>query len=267
MRTAEWRNLLTDVNSVVHLAARVHVMRNDAANPLQCYRDFNVAPTVALTRAAAEQNIRHIIYVSSIKVNGEGPTRAPYRSTDPPAPADPYAVSKHEAEKAIAETLRDTTTHFTVVRPPLVYGPGVRANFLRLMRWIDLGIPLPLASVRNTRSLIYVGNLADLITRCLDDDRAAGRTLLASDAEDLSTPELVAAIARALGRPVRLARFPVPMLRGLGYVAGRPSTIQRLCDSLIVDSAPTRELLDWSPPWSVAQGLDATARWYKASER
>lgn len=261
LRSADWWRLLDGLDAVVHLAGRAHI-QGEVASALPAYRETNVVPTRELARAALRKGIHRVVYVSSIKANGEGPTSSPYGLNDPLRPSGPYALSKVEAERAIIESLNGTDTAFTIIRPPLVYGPGVRANFLRLMQVVDRGLPLPLAAVDNRRSLVYVANLADLIGRCLESDDSAHQILFASDDEDLSTPELVRAIARALGRPARLVPVPPALLHAGARLARRTDVMRRLCDSLTVDISHTRKLLGWTPPWRLSQGLDATAHWY-----
>ena len=255
----DWAPALNGVDRVVHLAARVHVMQDSASDPLAEFRRANVAGTLALARAAADAGVRRLVFVSSIKVNGEGTREGvPFTADDPPAPVDPYGVSKREAEHGLFEIGRDTGMEVVVVRPPLVYGPGVGANFLRLLRWVERGVPLPLASVQNRRSLVYVGNLADLIVRCVDRPAAAGRTFVASDGEDLSTADLLVRLGQALRRPARLLPVPVSWLQIGARLVGRPEVAQRLVDNLQVDIGKTRELLDWSPRVSVDEGLHRT---------
>lgn len=259
---AAWRELVADCDAVLHLAARVHVMNEDAAgSPLDAYRRSNVAATLALANAAAEAGVRRFLFLSSLKVNGVGRSR-PYDESDAPAPADPYAVSKWEAEQALQRVSAATGMEVTILRPPLVYGPGVKANFLRLLRAVNSGLPLPLASIANRRSLIFLGNLVDAIALCLSAPAAAGRTYLVSDGDDLSTPDLVRAVAQALQRPARLLPCPESLLRLAGRVFGREAAIDRLLGSLPVDSRRIRRELHWLPPYSPAQGLRESADWF-----
>lgn len=257
----ETRHALQDVSAVVHLAARVHVMADDAEDPLREFRRVNLDWTERLARAAALQGIRRFVYLSSIKVNGEQGSR-PFTEQNLPNPQDPYGMSKWEAEQALARVSSQTGLEIVVVRSPLVYGPGVGGNVLQLLHIIRRGIPLPLASVHNRRSLIYLGNLVDALACCVKDVRAAGETYLVSDGEDLSTPELIRRLARALGLPARLWPVPLSVLRWIGSVAGKQAMIDRLLGSLQVDSSKIRKGLDWSPPYSVDQGLAETAAWY-----
>jgi nucleoside-diphosphate-sugar epimerase len=256
----EWGPALEGVDAVVHLAARVHLMSDAAADPLAEYRRVNVEGTLRLARQAAAAGVRRLVFASSVKVNGEGtPPGTAFREADPPAPADPYGVSKHEAEQGLAATAGIETA---VVRPPLVYGPGVGANFLRLMRAVHRGVPLPLGAVDNRRSLVYVENLADVLALCASHPAAAGGTFLASDGPPLSTPALVRALGRALGRRPRLVPVPPALLRGAASLVGRGPAVERLCGSLVVDDSRVRAALGWRPPFGAEAGLARTARAY-----
>ncbi|MBH0177868.1 MAG: SDR family oxidoreductase [Nitrospira sp.] len=256
----ETRHALQDVSVVVHLAARVHIMSDHAADPLREFRRVNTEWTERLARAAALQGVRRFVYLSSIKVNGERSTR-PFTEQDIPNPQDPYGMSKWEAEQALARVSSQMDLEIVVIRSPLVYGPGVGGNVLQLLHIIRRGIPLPFASVHNCRSLIYLGNLIDALACCVKDVRAAGQTYLVSDGEDLSTPELIR-LAKAVGLPARLWPVPLSMLRWIGSVAGKQGMIDRLLGSLQVDSSKIRQDLDWRPPYSVGQGCSETAAWY-----
>lgn len=262
----EWGHLLAGVDTVFHLAARVHVMKEPGGDPLALYREVNVAGTARLARQAATAGVRRLVFLSSVKAHGEE-TREPYREDSPLAPRDPYGISKMEGEEALRRIEREAGLEIVILRPPLVYGPGVKANFLALLRWVDRGWPLPLASTRNARSLIYVGNLVDALTRCGDDPRAAGKTYLVSDGEDVSTSGLVRSMAAALGRPPRLVPFPTGALTLAGRLTGRRATVERLVGSLRVDAARIRRELGWSPPWSLEEGLRQTAAWYRGEEK
>lgn len=252
-----WLAALSGVDTVVHLAARVHVMRDTAANPLAAFRQVNVAGTLNLARQSAVAGIRRFVFVSSIKVNGEERNLA-YTEADAPAPEDAYGISKWEAEQGLRQIAAETGMDIVILRPPLVYGPGVEANFLALMRAVAHGIPLPLGAIDNRRSLIFVGNLADAILRSLEHPAAAGKTFLVSDGEDVSTPELVRRMAYALGRPARLVSLPAPILRAVATLAGKSAQATRLMDSLIIDSGNIRRALGWLPPFSLNQGLQLT---------
>ena len=255
------KTALQGIHAVVHLAARVHVMEDRAADPLREFRRINTEWTERLAKASASHGVRRFVYLSSIKVNGEE-TSAPFTEQDVPAPQDPYGISKWEAEQALATVSSETGLEMVIVRSPLVYGPGVGGNFLQLLNILRRGIPLPLALVENQRSLIFLGNLVDVLIRCAQDKRAAGRTYVVSDGEDLSTPELIQRLAKALGVRARLWTFPLPLLRVMGRVLGRSSMIDRLLGSLQLDSSKIRRELGWHPPYSVGQGLAETASWY-----
>ncbi len=201
--STDWLPALIGCDAVVHLAARVHVMGDTAQNPLALYLATNTEATLNLARQAAEAGVKRFVFISTIKVNGEG-CDAPYRETDVPAPEDAYAISKWEAEQGLQRIAADTGLEVVTLRPPLVYGPGVKANFLRLLRTVERGWPLPLGAIRNLRSLLYLGNFVDAIRVCAEHPAAAGQTFLLDDGEPVSTPELVRAVAHAMGRPARL---------------------------------------------------------------
>jgi nucleoside-diphosphate-sugar epimerase len=245
----DWSTALAGAETVVHLAARVHV----ASGQDRRFREINVDATLRLAEAAARARVRRLIFLSSVKAEGgnEG------------GDGDPYSRSKAEAERLLGEACGRSGLECVILRPPLVYGPRVRANFLRLMRLVDSGIPLPLASVANRRSLLYLGNLTDAINLCIAHPQAAGGTFSVSDGEDVSTPELVARIARALGRPARLFPFPVALLRLAAGLAGHAQAIHRLTGNLTVDVAPISAALGWRAPFSMEQGLAETAAWYR----
>lgn len=257
----DWTPFLAGVDSIVHLAARVHVMQETASDPLSAFRAANVEATLALARQAARAGLRRFVFVSSVKVNGERTDAGhPFTAADRPAPQDPYGVSKAEAEAALLALGRETGLEVIVIRPPLVYGPGVGGNFRSLMKWARSGIPSPFAAVRNKRSLVSVGNLCDLVIRALSHPDAPGRIFLASDGEDLSTHELLTRLARALGRhPVGI---PVPpaLLWGAARAAGKTGLASRLLDNLQVDITETKRILDWQPPVPVATALGELGR-------
>jgi UDP-glucose 4-epimerase len=258
-----WERALAGVGAVVHLAARVHVMHDRAPDPLAEFRDVNTHGTENLARQAAAAGVRRMVFVSSIKVNGEATHGQPFSERDPPAPQDPYGVSKREAEQALQQIATETGLEVAIIRPPLVYGPNVGGNFLRMLRLIDSGIPLPLAAVRNRRSLVSIWNLCDFLQRCATHPGAAGQTFLISDGEDLSTPDLFRRLAEGLGRKPRLFDFPARWLDTAGRLLGQSAVVERLTGSLQVDSRKARELLGWRPPVSVADGLRRTAEWYR----
>lgn len=256
-----WRAALAGMESVVHLAARVHVMRDTVADPLAQYRAVNAEGTLNLARQCAAAGVRRFVFVSSVKVNGEE-RAAPYTGADTPAPEDAYALSKWEAEQGLWQIAAETGLEVVILRPPLVYGPGVGANFLALLRAVARGMPLPLGAINNRRSLIFVGNLADAILCCLEHPAAAGQTFLVSDGEDVSTPGLVRRMAAALGRPARLMALPMPVLHAAAALAGKSALVTRLAGSLAVDSSKIRRELDWSPPFTLDEGLRETAAWH-----
>lgn len=262
-RTFDWAPAIQGCDSIVHLAARVHVMRETGANALEEYRRVNVEGTMSLARQAAGAGIRRFVFLSSVKACGEstGPGEA-FAETMTPRPLDAYGLSKLEAEDELIELGRTTGMQIVILRPPLIYGPGVRANFLSMMRWLRRGLPLPFGSIDNRRSLIGVDNMVDLICTCLRHPAAAGEVFLASDDRDLSTPELLRTLSDALGRKARLIRVRVGILEGLAALAGQRALAQRLCLSLCVDTRKVREKLNWHPPFSVDEELQRTARAY-----
>jgi len=261
-----WHEALDDVDSVIHLGARAHILghsRNDSA----LYMQANAFATLNLATQAAARGIRRFVFLSSVKVNGEVTTTHPFNSSDEPRPRDAYGQSKWEGEKFALAVGEQTGMEVAIVRSPLVYGPGVKANFLRLMRWVDNGRLLPLGAVQNKRSLVNIWNLCDLLCVTLASSLAPGRIWMVSDGEDLSTPELVRKLASAMERPARLISVPVPMLQLLGFAFGYRAQVMRLCGSLVVDIAKTRAELGWSPPVPVDEALQRTVRWYEAELR
>ena len=258
----DWIPALEGVGAVVHLAARVHVTRDDAADPLAQHRRVNTQGTRRLAEAAAAAGVKRFVFVSTIKVNGEGTGASPFRSTDPAAPQDPYGIAKLEAEQALFDVAEETGIEVVVVRPPLMYGPGVKGNFLSLLRLCAYAPPLPFAAVTNRRSLLYVGNLADAVGRCLTRPEAANRVFLLSDGDDVSTPDLIRRTAEALGRPSRLFPVAPALLRAAGRVTGKSAALSRLLDSLTVDGDEVRRDLGWIPPFTLSQGLRETATWF-----
>jgi UDP-glucose 4-epimerase len=260
----DWRSALAGVSCVVHLAARTHVLRETAADPLAEYRRINVLSTERLARSAAAQGTRRLVFLSSVKVNGERTGPRPFAEDDAPCPEDAYGVSKWEAEQALARVAAETGLEVVMLRPPLVYGPGVKGNFLRLMRLAARGAPLPLGAIDNRRSLVFAGDLADAIVTAIDAPRAAGRTYLVSGGEDVSTPGLVRALAQALGVKSRVWPFPLAALGMIAAIAGKRAELVRLTGSLQVNSSRIRRELDWQPRHGLSQGLAETARWYHA---
>jgi len=259
----EWRPALADVDLVVHGAARTHVPR-DAPQKRALYEAVNAHGTRHLAQAAARAGVRRFVYLSSIKVNGEATSQRPYQASDLPDPRDDYGKSKLQGETYLMQAAAGTGMEAAIVRPPLVYGPGVRANFLRLMRWVDSQWPLPLGAIHNQRSLVSVWNLCDLIETLLANRRPAAGMWLVSDGEDLSTPDLIRRLGRAMQRTVRLVAVPVPLLQVCAAIAGRRAEAARLCGSLRVSITATREALGWSPPVLMDEALMRTAAWYRA---
>jgi nucleoside-diphosphate-sugar epimerase len=262
---------LDGADTVVHLAARVHVMRDDAADPLAEFRRVNVEGTRTLLDEAVRAGVRRFLFVSSVKALGEG-GGAPWTDDTVPAPVDPYGISKLEAERLVRATADASGLHAPIIRLPLVYGPGVRANFLRLMETVHRGIPLPFGAVENRRSLAFSGNVAAAVEAALQSPAAARETFLFSDGEDLSTPQLVRAIATALGKPARLVRVPPALFRAAGRAGDvmaralpfplTSAAVDRLLGSLAVDSSRFRRVTGFRTPFTVAEGLQRTADWF-----
>jgi nucleoside-diphosphate-sugar epimerase len=251
---------LAGVRIVVHAAARVHVMRETADDALAEFRRVNVDGTLQLARSAAQAGVKRFVFISSIKVNGEStPVGRPFTAHDVPAPQDPYGISKHEAEQALRLLGSETDMEIVIIRPPLVYGPGVKANFLSLLKWLERGVVLPLGAIRNQRSMVAIGNLVDFIETCLEHPAAAGQTFLVSDGDDLSTPRLLRRLASALGKKARLLPVPSKLLLICAAAAGKRAVAQRVCESLQVDISKNREMLGWVPPIDVDTAMRRTA--------
>ena len=261
----DWSSVLINVNQVVHLAARVHVMHEKSVDPIAEFRRVNIDATVNLAKQAASVGVKRFIYLSSIKVNGEFTEDGhPFTADDVPAPNDPYGISKFEAEEALRQIANETGMEVVIIRPPLVYGPGVKANFDSMMRWLRRGIPLPLGALtKNKRSMVALGNLVDLITVCLNHPAAVNQTFLVSDGEDLSTADLLQRTATALGVNARLFSVPPIVLKSLAKLLGKETVYQRLCGSLQIDMTKTQQLLHWKPPLSVQKGLRLAAAGHK----
>ncbi len=259
----DWTAALEGVEGVVHLAARVHVLRERAPDPLAAFRRTNVEGTLALARAAARAGVGRLVFLSSVKALGERSTDAPLTDVSPPNPEDPYGISKCEAEAGLRQIAERLRMEVTILRPPLVYGPGVKGNFRALLKLVDWRVPLPFRAVANRRSLLYLGNLVDAIAVCLEAPAAANRSYLLRDGEDLSMPELLRRLAEALGRPAPMFAVPERVLRLGASCLGHGADAGRLLDSLTVDDSRIRHELGWKPPFSVAQGLAATAEWYR----
>jgi nucleoside-diphosphate-sugar epimerase len=279
----DWTRALHGVDVVIHLAARVHVMHENADQPLEEFRRVNVAGTEHLARSAVAGGVKRLVFVSSIKVNGESTFPVSSKAIQiPPSPPfakwgikksvfsemdeadtqDPYGISKWEAEQALHRVASETGLEVVIMRPPLMYGAGVKGNFAQMLKVLAKGIPLPLASVSNLRSLVYIGNFVDALLQCATHPAAAGQTYLVSDGEDVATPELLRKLGIALGHPARLFPCPPVLLRLAGRLMGKSDQIERLLGSLQVDSSKIRRELGWQPPFSLQQGLQATAEWY-----
>lgn len=283
----DWSEALRGINVVIHLAARVHVMSDNSSDPLAEFRRVNTAATVRLARSAAAGGVKRLVYVSSIKVNGESNSIAPspapsehtlaqgercgrkvgerdslrvFSESDAPDPQDPYGISKWEAEQALHRVAEETGLEVAIVRPPLVYGAGVKGNFEQMLRVVESGVPLPLGSVRNQRDLIFVGNLVDALLACATHPAAAGKTYLVSDGESVSTPELLQCLAETMGVPSRVFPFPLALLKLAGKLTGKSAQLERLLGSLQVDSGKIRRELNWVPPFTLQEGLQETAQ-------
>lgn len=254
--SADWSSAVQDVDVVVHCAARVHVMRESAASAETAYQRSNVEGTLALARAAAAAGCRRFVFLSSVKVNGEvSGSGTPFRETDLPAPQDPYGRSKRDAERGLMALAEDAGLEAVIIRPPLVYGRGVKANFNTLVRWVRKGVPFPFGAVDNRRSLVGIDNLVDLIILCMTHPAAANQIFLVSDGADVSIAQLIRKIAQTLEVPVRMMTVPTWLLSVVVRLVGRPDLMQRLCGDLQVDISKARELLGWTPPLSLDEGL------------
>ncbi|OMH30900.1 SDR family oxidoreductase [Motiliproteus sp. MSK22-1] len=264
----DWMKVLTGIEVIIHTAARVHVMNDSVFSPLDEFRRVNVEGTLNLARQAAASDVKRFIFISSVKVNGEStsPSR-PFTEQDIPLPVDPYGISKLEAEEGLRSLAKETGMEVVIIRPPLVYGPGVKANFKRMMQWVDSGIPLPLGAIRNKRSLVALDNLIDFIITCIEHPDAADQTFLVGDGEDLSTTALLHRVGRALDKPAHLIPVPPKILNfGLSLI-GKQAISKRLCESLQVDISKAREVLNWEPPVSIDTALRMTAEYYSKNKR
>jgi nucleoside-diphosphate-sugar epimerase len=264
----QWDDALNQkIDVVVHLAA-VTSLFNSTGTPEDieaCYRRVNVLGAINFAKQCADNNVRRFIFISTVKVLGEGDV-AQYHWDDPALPSDFYATTKWEAERSLRTIANNSKMELCIIRPPLVYGPGVKANFLRLIKAIDNRWPLPLGAIHNRRSLIYLGNLVDAISLCLTHPKAAGKTFMVSDNDDVSTPELVRRLAKAFDTPPFLLPIPVSWIRFVGGLLGKAASVDRLVGSFAVDIAPIQKELGWTPPYSMEAGLSATAEWYRRSE-
>lgn len=262
--TTDWMTALQGVDAVVHCAARVHQM-GDGQSALPLYRETNVAGTLQLARQAAQAGVKRFVFLSSVKVNGESTQPGqPFQPTISTLPDDPYGLSKYEAEQGLLQLAQETGLEVVIIRPPLVYGPGVKANFRAMMRWVNQGIPLPLAAINNQRSLVFVDNLADLILLSLRHPQAAGRVWMVSDNHDVSTAELLTDIAAALGVKCRSWSLPPAILKTVARLSGKSAVADRLLGSLQVDISETEQLLGWKPVVPYSQAIKATAQAFLA---
>lgn len=257
--TTDWQSILTKCDTVIHLAARVHVMNDTAINPLAEFRQTNTEATLNLARQAAQYGIKRFVFISSLKVNGE---EGMFSEASTPRPENAYAISKWEAECGLHEIAHMSDMEVVILRPPLVYGPGVGANFLRLVKAIQMGIPLPFDSIKNSRSLIYLDNLVSAILACATHPAASGKTYLVSDNQDVSTAELITQLAKALGCPPKLIRISPKFIAWLGALVGKSKECDRLLGSLTVDTQAIAHDLGWKPPITLQEGLNATIHWY-----
>ena len=250
-----------DTDVIIHCAARVHVMNDSSCNPLDDFREVNTYGTLKLAQQAADAGVKRFIFISSIKVNGESTELgSPFKPDDVFIPIDPYGLSKYEAEIGLRIIAKETGMEVVIIRPPLVYGPGVKANFASMMKWVNKGVPLPLGGINNNkRSLVSVDNLVDLIVTCIEHPKAVYQTFLVSDDDDVSTSQLLVNMATALSAPNRLIPIPSKWLTLGAKVIGKPAISQRLCGSLQVDISKTKELLNWQPPYSSAESMKKTA--------
>jgi nucleoside-diphosphate-sugar epimerase len=264
----DWTAALEGVAVIIHAAARAHIMRDTASDPLAEFRRINVDATLNFARQAAAAGVTRFIFLSSVKVNGEQTfSGRSFTEQDPPAPQDPYGISKHEAEVGLRQLSTETGMEVVIVRPPLVYGSSVKGNFRSMMRWINKVIPLPLGAIHNQRSLIALDNLVDFIVTCIDHPAAANQTFLVADGEDLSTTDLLRRVGKAMGKPARLIPVPMSVIKLGARLMGKQAMAQRLCGNLQVDISRAREVLGWNPPVSVDEGLRRAVRLNADSER
>lgn len=259
----DWSAALAGINCIIHCAARSKVLNENAVNSLAAYRIVNVDGTLNLAKQAVQAGVRRFIFLSSIKVNGEQSIPGDrITSRDNASPENAYSISKWEAEQALHELSAKTGLDVVIIRPPLVYGSGVKGNFLSLLSWLNKGIPLPLGAIQNKRSLVCIDNLIDLVTTCIDHPAATNQTFLVSDDEDISTTELLKRLGNSLGKPARLLPIPFSLFQLSAELLGKKDVTQRLLGNLQVDISHTKETLGWAPPVSMEEGLGKTAQWY-----
>jgi nucleoside-diphosphate-sugar epimerase len=262
--STNWSSYLDGVDAVVHLANRAHVMNEQVSDPLSLYRAINTVGTLQLARQAVAAGVKRFIFISSVKVNGDSTLPGkPFRADDVSVPLDPYGLSKYEAELGLKKIAQETGLEVVIIRPPLIYGPGVKANFLKMMRWVERGIPLPLGSIQNQRSLLGIDNLIDFIQACLTHPKAAGQTFLVSDEHDLSTTELLKEIALSMGQSSKLVAIPQRALEWVLGILGQRRIAERLCGSLQLDIKPTKDQLGWRPPYSFEDQMSKTIEAYR----
>lgn len=262
--STDWSSALAGCNTVIHLAARVHVMNDKSTDPLAAFRAVNVDATMNLARQAVKNGVKRFVFVSSVKVNGEETTGTPFTAFDKPAPTDPYGQSKLEANIALMELSRMTGLDVVIIRPPLVYGPGVRANFLRLMQLVKMGVPLPLGAIHNRRSMVSLDNLVDLLITCADHPAAAGQTFMVSDDDDVSISELLRMMSSAMGKRSLLLPVPAGLIAGAAALLGKSAMASRLLGSLQVDITHTKSTLDWAPVATMQASLNKTVAHFLA---
>ena len=255
-----WQGVFDDVECVIHCAARVHVMNDRASDPLQAFREVNVHGTMNLAKAASDAGVKRFVFVSSIKVNGESSNK-PYTAFDIPKPEDPYGISKFEAEEQLKKLASKRDIEVVIIRPPLVYGPSVKANFAAMLKLASTGLPLPFSAIKdNRRSMVSVFNLVDLIITCIDHPNAANNTFLVSDDDDLSTAQIVSKLQHALGKRTVNLPVPVSMYNLFAKATGKQAIVERLCGNLVLDIEHTKTTLNWQPPMSVKEGFSLTAQ-------
>ncbi len=261
----DWTQAVSGADVVIHLAARVHIMKDRATNPLAEFRKVNTEGTIKLAKQAAVAGVKRFIFISTVKVAGERSPEGGFTETETPKPEDAYGISKWEAEQALTNLSKTAKMDIVILRPPLVYGPGVKGNFSSLMSAIKKGLPLPLGAIQNHRSLLFVDNLADAIAVAVTHPGAANQTFFISDKETISTPDLIRKTAAALGRKPRLINLPIGLLRFAGALTGKTGAVQRLIGSLTVNTDLIQTQLEWQPPFSIETGLKNTADWFKSN--
>lgn len=255
----EWSKALFKQNVVIHLAARAHIMRDEVAESLAEYRKVNVAGSENLARQAAAAGVKRFIYISSVKVLGESTSgEIAFNELTAADPEDAYGQSKYEAEEVLKKIAAETGMELVIIRPPLVYGPGVKANFLSLLKLCQLSLPLPFGLVNNRRSMVYLDNLVDFTIQCIDHPNAANQTFLVSDGQDLSLSNLIRIIRKAINKPAWLLPVPVSLFKLVGKLTGKMALVDRLIGDLQVDSSKAQQLLGWTPPYTIEQGIVET---------